>query len=182
MTPEAAIDSLAATIAAPAEFSEDDIYAAMAEAGMPGPVADRAFKFTQAAWGRAFLEGLGVTFAPDYLCFNGAGAVVESGMLADQPYFVAAMAAAKRYAGTPGFARFALMSADVNAVNTALNAGSKPDNLVMSPVALFLEAATPAGIENARKVLSERAKSSGKARSSASQKASAANKPWWRFW
>jgi hypothetical protein len=178
VTPEAAVGRLAEIIASRAEFTEDDIYAAMAEAGIPDPIADRAYKFTQIAWGRVFLDGLGVRLSLDYLCFNGAGDVIESGLLAEQPYFASAMGLAQRYVRFPGFPKFALMSADVNVVNNALLAGSKPENLIMSPAALFMEAATPAGFEKARQLLSQRA---GAARSSAARE-SAAKKPWWRFW
>jgi hypothetical protein len=183
MAPEEAVARLAEIIAGRGEFTEDDLYAAMAEAGLPDPVADRAFKFTQTAWGRVFLGGLGVQFSPNYLCFNGAGDVIESGRLSEQPYFVAAMDLVPRYARSPGFQRLALMSADVNAVNDLLHAGSKPENLVMSPAAFFLEAATPAGLAKAQQLLADRARSSGKASSRASPKAEApAAKPWWRFW
>ncbi len=182
MTPEAAVARLAEIIATRAEFSEDDLYAAMADAGIPDPVADRAFKFTQAAWGRVFLEGVGVRPAPDYVCFNGAGDVIESGRLADQPYFAAALALAPTYARSPGFAKFALMSADVNAVNNALHAGSRPENLVLGPTALFMEPATPAGIDKAQRLLAERAAASTKASRPGSGTQASAAKPWWRFW
>jgi len=168
VAPDAAVARLAEIIAARAEFTEDDLYAAMADAGIPDSVADRAYKFTQIAWGRVFLDGLGVRFAPDYLSFNAAGEVIESGLLAEQPYFTAAMGLARRRppAGLP---RFALMSADVSAVNSALHAGSKPEDLVTGPSALFLEPPTPAGVERAQQLLSERVSAPSK-------------KPWWRFW
>jgi hypothetical protein len=154
----------------------------MAEAGIPAAVADRAYKFTQIAWGRVFLDGLGMQFSSEYLCFDGEGNVVESGLLAEQPYFVAALGLVKQYAGTPGFLRFALMSADVNAVNNALKAGSKPENLVMGSAALFLGATTPAGIDKARQLLSRRAASPDNASSSGPSASAPGGKPWWRFW
>jgi hypothetical protein len=154
----------------------------MAEAGIPDPVADRAFKFTQIAWGRVFLDGLGVQFSPDYLCFNGAGEVIESGPLAEQPYFAAAMGLARRYARSPGFPKFALMAADVNAVNNALHAGSRPENLVLGPAALFLEAATPAGIDKARRLLAQRASAASRSGGAGAREPAPAKKPWWRFW
>ena len=181
MTPEAAVGRLAEIIAARAEFTEDDLYAAMADAGIPDPVADRAYKFTQTAWGRVFLDGLGVRFGTDYLCFNRAGDVIESGQLDDQPYYVAAMRLVPQYARSPGFPTFALMSADVNAVNSALHAGSKPENLVMGPAAFFMEAPTPTGMAKAQQRLSERSTADKPGRSGANRSA-ADKKPWWRFW
>jgi hypothetical protein len=155
--PEAAVAQLTEAIAMRTELTEDDLYAAMAKAGIPFAAADRAFKFTQIAWGQQFLAGLGdFTFAPDYLCFNGAGDVIESGLLREQPYYVAAVAATKRYESSPGFRQFALMSAEVQAINKALQAGSRPANLDLAPSALFMEPATPAGLEKAQRLLSER--------------------------
>jgi hypothetical protein len=61
------------------------------------------------------------------------------------------------------------MSADVMAVNGALKAGSKAENLATGPSALFMEPPTPGGIENARRLLSE-------------EVAAKTKKPWWRFW
>jgi hypothetical protein len=179
--PETAVARLAEIIAARDEFTEDDLYAALAEAGLPDAVADRAYKFTQTAWGRVFLDGLGIQFGADYLCFNGAGDVIESGRLDDEPYFAAAVRLAPEYARTLGFQRFVLMSADVNAVNGALHAGSKPENLVMGPAAFFMEAPTPAGLARARQLLADRA-SAGKRGGAGSTPQAAAKKPWWRFW
>lgn len=154
---ETAVGCLVTAIDGHLEFTEGDLYAAMAKARIPAPDADRAFKFTQIAWGREFMRGLGdFKFPPDYLLLNGAGDVIESGLLSKQPYFVAAMAGVKKYASSPGFSRFALMSADVQAINKALAAGSKPADLAFAPAALFMEAATPAGLEKAQRLLSER--------------------------
>ena len=88
------------------------------------------------------LDGLGVRFSPDYTCFNGAGEVIESGRLVDQPYFAAATATVGRYLGTPGFKLLALMAAEVHGVNELLNKGSKPENITTSPAALFMEPPT----------------------------------------
>jgi hypothetical protein len=182
VAPEAAVARLAEIIAARAEFIEDDVYAAMSAAGIPDPVADRAYQFTQTAWGGAFLDGLGVRFGTDYLCFDAAGEVIESGRLTDQPYFAAAVRLVPQYSRTPGFQRFVLMSADVNSVNSALHAGSKPENLVMGPAAFFMAAPTAAGMDKARRLLSQRASGGGKPGSSAAREPAATKKPWWRFW
>jgi hypothetical protein len=167
MAPEVAVRRLAEIIAARSDFTEDELYDAMSEAGIPDPIADRAYKFTQTAWGRTILDGLGVQFDADYLCFNAAGDVIESGQIADQPYFAVAVRLAPQYAQSPGFQRFVLMSADVNAVNNALNAGSKPEDLVIGPAAFFMEAPTPAGMDKARRLLTSRV-SAGKQGSSGS--------------
>jgi hypothetical protein len=115
-----------------------------------------------------FLDGMGIKFPADYLCFNAAGDVIESGLLAEQPYFAAAMTIA-RSRPPRGLPRLALMSSDVNAVNSALKAGSKPEDLVVGPPAMFMESPTPAGMDKARQAIRDRL-------------ATQAKKPWWRFW
>src|SRR5262249_9124144 len=105
----------------------------MAESGVPRSVACRAYEFTMIAWGRYALAGRGIRLGADYFCFNAVGDVVESGLLADQPHFVAATALAGQYARSPGAVRLASMSSDFNAVKNALIAGRKPENLVASP-------------------------------------------------
>jgi hypothetical protein len=178
---ENAVACLADIVAPRQEFTEDEVYTALADAGVPDSLADRAYKFTQIAWGRALLAGLGVRFSPEYLCFNASGKVVESGKLADAPCFAAASQLASRYAKAPGFRRLALMSADVHAVNDLLNKGSKPENVVTSPACLFLEAPTAAGLENARQEIARHMAAPPKSATEATRGA-APTKPWWRFW
>lgn len=170
MTPEAAVALLATIVAGRAEFTEDEVYEAMTAAGVSESVADRTYKFTQIAWGRVFLSDLGIDFPSNYICFNGNGEVIESGPLSGQPYFAAAAAMANECGGTPGFQRLALMAAEVQAVNELLLKGSDPRNLQTSPPALFLEPATPAGLERAQKYLLQ------------SLGANKTRKPWWQFW
>lgn len=156
VSPQTAVEWLADIIAGWDGFEEHQVYRALADAGIAARAADRAYKFTQTAWARGLLAGVGVRFPPEYACFDANGDVIESGILAEEPSFAAAATLAPRFAGTPGFRQLALMSADVNAVNQALNAGSKPENLVMSPAFLFLDPPTPAGMEKAQREVRRR--------------------------
>jgi len=174
VTPQLAVAKLADIVAERREFSEDEIYSAMSSAGLPNEIADRAFKFTQTAWGRAFLARLGVRFSPEYLCFNSAGEVIETGQLEGEPHYAAAMYLVPRYSSSAGFQRLALMSADVHAVNELLNKGSKAKDLVTSPAFLFLEAPTESGMVKARQVIAKHM--------TKLQKENPLRKPWWRFW
>jgi hypothetical protein len=161
------------------DFTEDQAYAAMAGAGIPDAVADRAYKFLQVAWGRALLDGLGVQFSPKYLCCNATGEVVESGNLINEPCFAAATRLTTRYKGSPGFKRLALMSADLNAVNNCLNAGSKASDLVMGPACLFVEVPTAAGVETAHRAIQQHMGLPPKPSRPPLKKTA---KPWWQFW
>lgn len=176
MSPIEAVQQLAAVLAKMAPpFSEDDVYAALEAAGVPAAEADRAYKFGQLACGRQFLDGLGVTFSNDYVCFNSNGSVVETGKVNEEKYFVAAMQyATADKIGAQSFSHFALMSADVHAVNNALNSGSNPKDLITAPGFLFLESPTEAGWANAQRIM---------ARYVAKMRAvTPSRKPWWKFW
>ena len=89
-----------------------------------------------------------------------------------QLFFAAATREAANEGRSEGVARLGAMSAHFNAVNDALNAGSKPENLSLAPPAVFLEDPTPEGIEKATAEISRRLSASRKP----------ARKPWWRFW
>jgi hypothetical protein len=139
MQPEEIVRRLVDQLAAQVDFDEAEIYPAMEQLGVSPDLADRIYQLTQIAWGRIFLDGLGIQFSPDYLCFNSAGDLVESGQLNQEPYYVAAMNLAAHYAQLPIFSDLAVASADVQAVNNALNNGSNPADLITGPSALFLE-------------------------------------------
>jgi hypothetical protein len=152
MTPEEAVTQLVRIIEARDELFEEEIYNAMAEAGVPALVADRTFKFTQIAWGRILLDGLGITLDTGYICVNGDGKEIESGLLAKEPYFVTAMNIGRQY--PKGISKLAVTSSEIDAVNNALQGGSKPEDLVMSPVLLFMEVPEQGGIEAGQQKLS----------------------------
>ncbi len=186
VTPADAVNCLAEIVAAREQFDEDEVYTAMEQEGVPMALAHRAYQFTQVAWGRALLARLGVQFSPEFLCFDSEGAVVESGRLADEPCFATANLLALRYMGSPGFKQLTLMSADMHAVNNALHAGSKPENLVTGPAAVFLEAATETGIEKAQQTIHRHMESLvGQPRTDTANQAAKSRertRPWWRFW
>lgn len=192
MTPQTAVEQLAEIVATRSAFTAAEIYSAMAAREVPKPIADRAYKFTQIAWARAFLASLGVQQTPDYLCFNASGEVVESGFLTDEPCFAAALRLVDQYAGSPGCRLLAMMSADFVAVSKQLDAGADPHDLVIGSAFVFLEKPTPAGIANFQQamashaaVLRARAGHDGESPSkkeASTQDAVSAKKPWWRFW
>ena len=136
----------------------------MVRGGVPAASAERACHFAQIAWGRAFMEGSGVRYDPGYSCLDGAGGVVESGALTDEPHFAAAMAVV-RSGSVPRAAVEALGagSSEVQVTMKSLGRGSRPENLVSSPVMICL-AHNPPRPEATRRA------------------APRAAKPWWRFW
>jgi hypothetical protein len=155
MIPEEVVNQFWKIIEDNPAASVDDIYDLLADAGMPDNVADRCYKLAQVAWGRAFLDGLGIDFSDDYLCLNGNGDLIESGLLSKEPFFIAATGLAKQYAISPTMQEIALCSAEVHAVNDALNAGSDSNDLATGPTCMFIEAPTDEGMEKARQTIME---------------------------
>ncbi|MEZ6108708.1 MAG: hypothetical protein R3B96_22160 [Pirellulaceae bacterium] len=146
MTPIQAIESLADVLEdSPSPFTEDDVYAGLEACGVPTAMADRAYKFALLAAGRQFLGPLGITFMDDYVCFDAAGKVIESGNVTEESFsWPPGSRVTPSEIGAKPFREFALMSADVNAVNNALNADA-PARLKTAPAFLFLEPPTDAG-------------------------------------
>ncbi|HEX8911749.1 MAG TPA: DUF6348 family protein, partial [Humisphaera sp.] len=88
--PQEAVAWVADVVRAWEGFAEDEVFEALCGIGLAGAAAARAFQFTQIAWGRALLDGIGTKFSPEYIYFDPDGEVAESGLLADEPHFRAA--------------------------------------------------------------------------------------------
>ena len=171
MKPSDAVADLAAVLLASPEASVEEIYDALTRRGLTQDIADRTFKFTQIAWGRRFLEGF--KFEDLYFCLDAEGRVIEEGRLTEEPYFQAAFRLADEYIHTPAFTPLALASADVQAINEALKAGSKPENLMSTASFVFLAMPTPEGVRAAQAVMDAYMEGFRKRNR---------RKPWWKFW
>lgn len=177
MTPDEAVQSLVSILrdCDTNSFTEESIYDMLKGEGFSDEIANRTYKLTQVACGRKFLEGMGIDFSNEFMWFNRSGEVEEIGQLTKEPYYLAAL----KYAGPDSigaerFGNFALMSADVQAVNNALNSGSNPSDLVTAPVCMFLEPPTQSGLESAQLAIESHLRKVSKQ--------SSQQKPWWRFW
>jgi hypothetical protein len=177
--PASVVAQLADFVVRENDFTESDALAALMNSGVSPEVAGRAYGFMQTAWARTILAGLGVQFSPEYLCFNAAGDVVESGRLANDPYFTAASFLIERYGSTPGFQRLALMSADVSVVDQALKSGSKPEDLAIGPTCIFMEPPTAQGQAKAQTLISKKLAKACDANTPVTHQRA---KPWWQFW
>jgi hypothetical protein len=172
MSPEEAVNALVAFLSTQKEFDEEEAYAALEAAEVPAEQRQLAYQFTQIAWSRVLLDGMGIKFSPEYVLFSGEGEPVESGELETNPYYNAACAAGGRQPPPVGLAHLAMMSAEVHAVNNALNGGSRAENLVMGPIALFTDHPSPEGMERVQAHIRDAAK----------QAAGTVRKPWWKVW
>ncbi len=181
LTPEGAVSLAAQIVAANPDLTDDELYDGLEAASVPPRLASRAVNFTQTAWGRVLLDGMGIGFSADYALFDADGNVLENGPIARERCFVAATRLCPRYQGTPAFQRLALSSADVNAVNNALQNGSSPENLVLLPPCIFAEPPTDAGWERAQQFMQNAA---SRIKPSAAKEAAPPEKggTWWKFW
>jgi hypothetical protein len=128
------------------EASDADVADVLERNGVPRGVATRTVAFLPLAFGRRLLRGL--IAIPDSFVIDGREAP-----LASEPLYAFAEALAER-AGREHIERIGLRSAEFNAVNQALNAGSKPEDLVMGAPHLTFDGPVTGGATTAG-VLSE---------------------------
>jgi len=160
-------------VASQPDTNEDAIYEALEAAGIPKEQADRLYKFTQIAWGRVLLDGLNITFTQQYFCLDADGSIIESGQLHKEPYYAYAMSWISQNPPHPAFEFMATTSSDVNTVNQALHAGSKLENLILSPPIIFLAVPTEEGLKKAKELMIKHVEAID---------AQNKKKPWWKIW
>jgi hypothetical protein len=163
-------------IAAAPDASDEDLTETLLAAGLAKPQVLLAVLFVPLACGRLLMAGLGIRFSSLYVLLSADGTPVERGTIDDAPIYIAAQAAAA--ARRDLVKAVALRSAEVNAVNQALNAGSNPANLAMAPIVAFAEGPTELGASRARALLTSLL---ADMHHGESQERPAA-KAWWRFW
>lgn len=154
------------------KFGQIDMHQALMNLGISLDTANRAYKFIQIAWARAMLDGHGIKFSPDYHCFNKSGEVIESGPLAGEPFYTAAMEVVSMFEHSPGFKALALTASETYAVGDMLQQGLPACALATSPPALFMEKPTAAGMEKVTRFL----------RGGEQPPADSPKGPWWKFW
>jgi hypothetical protein len=105
--------------------------------GMSERDAQRLLAFVPLAFGRVLVDKLPIRF-PETVIVIERGTERES-RLADEPLFTLAIDLARRGTLTRDqFSALALRSAEMRALNKALNAGSKPEDLLVSPPVVTL--------------------------------------------
>ena len=124
------------------DASDADVADLLVRNGVPSGVATRAVAFLPLAFGRRLLRGL-ITI-PDSFVIDGREAPLASEPLYDSPK-------RRGTAGRESIERIGLRSGEFNAVNQALNAGSKPEDLELGPPHLMFDGpivggATTAGV------------------------------------
>jgi hypothetical protein len=124
--------------------------------GLSHQQAHLAIRFVPLAFGREILEGTGVHLTDTYVRMHEDGSTEERA-LKDEKFFTAAKFLAPQLMaelGGDAFTAIVALSPEFDAVNQAMNAGSAPQDLVMSPPVVDW----PDVLRNAPQ------------------------KPWWQFW
>jgi hypothetical protein len=166
-------------IATSPEATKDELRDRLVAAGYERALVARAIQFVPVAFGRALLDNLGIQFSPNYILLSGEGRLVERGLLESLAVYKTAQAMTSSRA--EAMRAVALRSAEVSAVNAALNAGSDPADLVAVPVVAFTEPTTEQGVARAQELLESLAEDARlEAGSQAEQPKT--GKPWWKFW
>jgi hypothetical protein len=120
------------------EKNDGEIYDDLVKRGFAPADADRLVAFVPLAFGRVLVATLPVTFPETAILVEGGSR--REVRLADEPIFAEAAAHARKGALTRDqFGALALRSAEINALNKALNAGSKPEDLAFSPPVVTLQ-------------------------------------------
>ena len=114
---------------------------ALKAAGIPANVADRLLEFMPLAFARAFLDGLGIEFRENYIRLDSKTRKKVSKRLADEPVFTESFAFASSLIAekqaSDEFTAVVFRSSEFDAINKAMNAGSRPEELVSSPPILL---------------------------------------------
>jgi hypothetical protein len=124
--------------------------------GLTHPQVHDVIRFVPLALGRDVLTGLGVDFPDTYVRIRKGSDAQEERSLAAEPFFAKTKELAPVLAAEHGFdavANVAMSSSEFQALNSALNAGADPANLVAGPPVMEWE-----------------------------RDDSSAEKPWWKFW
>jgi hypothetical protein len=122
-------------------FNNREIVNRLAAHGINEEIAWRIICFVPLAFCRVMLQSSGVHFAPTYLLKSSAVEFEEEKVLAEEPFFEAAVKVAQSKIGSTSgdfFLAVAGRSAEFHVINTALNDGSQLENLVLTSPIIIL--------------------------------------------
>lgn len=155
--------------------SDDAIYQSLCDKGFSAEISIQAVQIIPVAFGRHLLDGMGITFSEKFWVVDRMGKILQSGSFSENPIFVAALSLAPGLLNAAVSEDVVWRSAEVNCVNTALNAGSDPKNLALAPVAIFRGEPGAIGLRHVQETMSAHILELYKSKRPDS-------KTWWRFW
>jgi hypothetical protein len=135
------------------------------EAGVPRQLAAEIVEFLPLALARALLAGMGIHFEEHYVRQTARGCVIGQKLLWDEVVFREGLAIANEISGDgDAFVAVASWSVEYRAVNEAMNAGSRPEDLRCASPIIFAEYDDERSFDNTSGGIQPRAKL------------------WWQFW
>lgn len=137
-----AVGLLGVVVEGRAEVDDDGLVRALVDRGVDRRTARRLVVFVPMAMGRVLLDGLGITFADTYLV-SAADPITQYPLGEVDEFVTASTAAAEGRLSGAQVSALALRSAEVAAVNKALEAGSRPEDLVLGPAVTTWAEAVP---------------------------------------
>jgi hypothetical protein len=102
---------------------------------IPGRLVEELVEFVPLAFGRSLMDGMGIAFDDEYVRIDAEGHERLRRKLLDEPIYRQALRIAPQVLATEGqeaFLSIAGRSAEFQAVNEALHAGSNPEDLQAS--------------------------------------------------
>lgn len=195
------VDAIYKVIKRHDHIEADSLFEELIKKGYPQTDLFTATDFIPIALGRILLSGLGIDFSPLFEKFDELGNKVETKALKDNPFFIAAQNLFWKLS-KEDFQKIAFSSAEVDAVNQALNNGSNPADLAMLPPIFFTKNPTDEGMQKvqaymqmlfqqkgiskddhgANDFLEEENVLANVATEEDSNQTKSINKKWWEFW
>ena len=142
----------------------DELRAELTKAGLPAALAADVVEFLPIAVARALLHGMGIRFADVYVRQSAQGQVIGQKRLDDEPVYREGLAMADEIGrmGDDALTAVVNFSSEYQAINKALNSGSRPENMSCSP---------PVMLAN-----------NDDARAFGDTPGGDTRKPWWKLW
>jgi hypothetical protein len=123
-----------------AEAGSSVIREELEKGGLSPKLAAEIIEFLPLALARAMLDGMGVQFEDHYVRQTARGRVIGEKPLLDEPVFREGLAIANELsAGGEEYIAVAGWSAEYQAINKAMNSGSRPEDLRCAPPVVFAE-------------------------------------------
>ncbi|MEC5387995.1 hypothetical protein VVD49_19845 [Uliginosibacterium sp. H3] len=153
-------------------LSDEQMFDSLVAHGCPEPLALQSIRFIPIAFARQFLHGMGVSFHDEYWYFAPDGSTKEQSALTSVPVFASAQELSRSPMSKEVVSHVVFRSSEAHAVNNALNAGSKPGDLKLAPVAIFVGQPTEAGAAKAQATI----------QGYLSKPKEDVKSPWWKLW
>jgi hypothetical protein len=135
------------------------------EVGVPPRLAVEIVEFLPLALARALLDGMGVHFEDHYVRQTAGGRVIGQKLLTDEPVFREGLEVANELSGDgAAYLAVAGWSVEYQAINRAMNAGSRAEDLRCPPPIVFADNHDERRFDDTSGGVQPRAR------------------PWWQFW